>query len=431
MALRLAHGHVPAAPIADAKRASVYDERLVHGDGEQEMWHFWLFPLAVAPVMAVVTAVGGPPVLAFAIFNAVLMWVGFVTVRRRHGVFSAVLICLSPIIWWTDKAQVEVFTFVCLLLGFAVLPQLAAASLLFALAATQNPPIGLLVVMLSVVAVRNRRTQSIDLWLWIAAFLLLALHPLYYWTQLGRSTPLVDAIDLRIPGLRAFLTPIVDLNIGFVVHAPLLALTVTASLAATFWSIEHRRQAMFVLATYLIFLFAFSQAPNVNSGGTPGLSRYAVWLIPPLILIVGRSALGRHGRRALGTLAALSAVWSIVHFDPRLPEDYLVPTRLALYVWSEYPALENPLPEIFAERLRHSDEVNTMASTSNCAKALLQSGYWPDPCESAQKLPEACSADGALCYANRTQDGSYAFVRTSRRGGVRFVDLLHLLSLGR
>jgi hypothetical protein len=104
----------------------------------------------------------------------------------------------------------------------------------------------------------------------------------------------------------------------------------------------------------------------------------------------------------------------------------LSPTPLAAWTWSHYPRLENPLPEIFAERLRHQDGVNPIASTDNCAKALLQEGRWPDPCTSPQVLPSACRAESALCYANRRADGTYAFVPTSRRGGIRLADLLHI-----
>jgi hypothetical protein len=96
MTERLASGRGPAVPIEIATRAGVYDSRLIDRHGQQEMWHYWFFPLCVAPVLAVTTAVGGSPLWAFTIFNAMLLWIGVVIVRRRFGVLAAIFVGLSP-----------------------------------------------------------------------------------------------------------------------------------------------------------------------------------------------------------------------------------------------------------------------------------------------------------------------------------------------
>ena len=423
MAQRLASGQRPAVPIEIAKQAGVYDSRLIDRQGQQEMWHFWFFPLCVVPVLAVTTAMGGSPLWAFAIFNAILLWIGVVIVRRRFGVLAAIFVGLSPIIWWIDKPQVEVFTFIWLLLGCVALPSPSRTALCFAIAATQNPPIGALVVAVATAAVWRRAVRLKDVWVWALAFGVLAMHPLYYWAELGRATPLVEASDLRWPAWRTFATPLVDLNVGLIVNAPMLACAMAWGLAAALRGREHRTRALFGIATCLLFLFAFAQAPNVNSGGTPGMSRYALWLIPPFAFAISLFRFPPWRRAVFTGMVVLSAGWSVVCFRPTAPENYLEPTPLAFYVWSHYPAAENPLPEIFAERLRHRDGVNTLASTPNCAKALLQDGVWPDPCEPVGELPVECRIQGTLCYANRRTDGSYAFVPTSRRGGINLADL--------
>ncbi len=53
-------------------------------------------------------------------------------------------------------------------------------------------------------------------------------------------------------------------------------------------------------------LFAFAQTMNVNHGGTPGMSRYALWFIPlaaPLFDATYRLTKA-HGRWALRSLVA-------------------------------------------------------------------------------------------------------------------------------
>ena len=57
------------------------------------------------------------------------------------------------------------------------------------------------------------------------------------------------------------------------------------------------RRLAFVLGAQAFFLFAFAQAPNANSGGTPGMSRYALWLLPLAVLLLDRDG----ARKATGT----------------------------------------------------------------------------------------------------------------------------------
>jgi hypothetical protein len=286
------------------------------------------------------------------------------------------------------------------------------------MASMQNPPIGGLVILLAARAVYRGDLRAAPRWTWGIALAILAVHPLYYLFEIGRLTPLVASGDVRFPGLRALFTPLIDLNVGLLINAPVVGAVMAAGLWAGARSPERRHLFLGVLATYALFLCAFAQAPNVNSGGTPSLSRYALWLIPPLVpLFPGTGSRKRPGA-ALPALVGLSAIWTAVYFRPAIPESYLEPTRVALRVWSTYPSLENPLPEIFAERLRHRDGVNTLAATPNCAKVLVQDGVWPQPCAAPRVPPVECDSEGELCYANRKADGSYAFVPTSRRGGI-------------
>ena len=421
---RLAAGHGPSIPFEAARRAGVYVPELATGADEQLPPHFPLFSLSVVPVLAVTTWLGSSPVLAFGITNAILLWIGLVITRRRFGNLAAGFIALSPVIWWVDKPQVEVFTFSWILLGCALLRTPGWAACCFAVASTQNPPIGVLTLLLAADAAWSRRVERGDVWKWAVAFAIIALHPLFYVMELGRLTPLVASADLRLPAWRTLVTPLIDLNIGLVVHAPIVAVLIAYGIWTCLRSPAHRKNAIMVLATYAVFLFAFAQAPNVNSGGTPGLSRYALWLVPPSVLLIAGLELPGWRRTALAVLVGLSAAWNVAAFFPAVPEAYLDPTRLAMSVWTRYPSFENPLPEIFAERLRHRDGVNTLAATPDCSKILIQGGAWPPSCASSIAAPPGCLVDGALCYANRTRDGSYAFVRTSRRGGIRLMDML-------
>jgi len=265
--------------------------------------------------------------------------------------------------------------------------------------------------------VRNPRSLLPDRWWWISAFGLCALHPAFYLWRLGRLTPLVPHNDLRIPAIRTLLAVLSDSNIGLVPNAPFTALVLVSAGVAAATDRFRRKRLVFAALIAAAFLIAFAQAPNINSGGTVDVSRYALWLIPLVIVVWPRAWSSRAQALAMGVLVGASVIWAGLYFRPSIDERYLAPTRLAMWLWTKQPSWENPLPEIFAERLRHQDGVNPLAATPGCEKALIQEGHWPEGCAPV-RAPAVCLEAEALCYANRTGDGRYSFVPTNRRGGI-------------
>jgi hypothetical protein len=163
-------------------------------------------------------------------------------------------------------------------------------------------------------------------------------------------------------------------------------------------------RGLFALVTAGLLLPAFAQTTNVNHGGTPGPSRYGLWLIPlalPLVLAAEREP-GPRQRRAWAALCASSFVLSLVAFAPRRPEAHLTPSPVAAWVWRHAPSLDSPLPEIFAERVTGEDGILLLPiATSDCRKVLFApsgtGGWWPIRCPPPGEPPPP-SAD--LRYAN-------------------------------
>jgi hypothetical protein len=87
-----------------------------------------------------------------------------------------------------------------------------------------------------------------------------------------------------------------------------------------------------------------------------------------------------------------------------VPQNSREPTWLATFLWTQFPAWNNPLPEVFIETELHVDEPRVPVATSGCQKILLAggdatAGVWPSPCYPAP-LPIECQTPGMLCYAN-------------------------------
>lgn len=431
MAMNLSRLHPPALS-ADERRdlvkrfetipgfaVATLDQPLVGADGRQDFPHFWLFSLFVAPLVAMVDGVGAHPNHAFTIFNgALLLALSWWFIVKEQRVTAAALLVAGPLIWWSDKAHAEVFLFVMMTTAVMLADRLPAVALLAAsLAAAQNS--GAIVVLGGVAAfvLATRPRDRATLLALGAAVLIAALPPAYYSWHLGTWSPLAGTVERGVPGLRAVLTTLIDLNLGLIPYAPVLV--VLAVIGAT----EHpRRVHVFVGLLLVALLVVLSRPLNLNHGGSPGISRYALWLLACLMPSAAAGAWRIEQRRPLIMALAMMLVVAMSWYSFR-PEAVDrgggTPSMGATAIWTRWPALENPLPEVFAERVSGVDgEPPVPIALTGCGKALIRGDgtntWWPFPCE-PRRAPEECTSLNALCYVNGDR-----FVRAPRQSSFRF-----------
>jgi hypothetical protein len=289
------------------------------------------------------------------------------------------------------------------------------------LAAAQNLPIGALVILIAAGCGIARPEWWRDrrfLFGLGAGLALAALQPGYTYLRHGTPTLLLRANPRHVPSLAELLAVPLDPAVGLVPNFPLLLVAVAAG---TMLIVRRRPRDLLgvdlVVATLagVAFLFSFAQATNIHHGGTPGMSRYAIWIIPLAIPILARAhSLGAAGWRAvLWIIAAVSAAICAFAFHPGVPQYSREPTIVANFLWTRHPGWNNPLPEVFAEILGGREDRWVPISTPNCEKVLLMGrgdgGAFPVPCFPAP-LPPSCAASGVLCYANRV-GAHYEFAR--------------------
>jgi hypothetical protein len=390
--------------------------------GTRDFIHFWFYSAVAAPFVAFTLACGIHPLYGFAMANGLLMLVAFWLALPRLGHWLTWLVFAGPTIWWIDKAHTEVFTFSLLAIALMLVDQAPAWSFVLAgAAATQNLPIAVVIpVTLGALLVRRpalRRSRHV--WLGAMAGLAIASLPVVYGeVRYGEPSLLLNVARRSWPRAAELFAVPFDTNIGLVANAPTLALAVVLAIIAVSRS-PRRWLAPDMLVGLLVlpvFLIAFAQTTNVHHGGTPAMSRYAVWLIP-LALPLLREFNAIATRRWMVPVAVMTIPSVLVYafvFHPKALDHSRQPTWLAQWLWQQHPSVDNPLPEIFAEILgRYDGELTLPQATEGCTKVLLgvrknQEGKWPIPCFPAV-LPGKCAFPGAFCYANRTPSG-YDFV---------------------
>jgi hypothetical protein len=396
----LADWDLRASTVADSTRGRVF-------------LHFWFYALLAAPFVWIAHAIGVSPLFAFTAVNLVLLAIALWVALPRVGVAAAVLLFTGPIIWWIDKAHTEIFTFTLLTITFALLKERPWWSMVAAgIASTQNPPIAIVIPLVFVAAFIRDRRALVDrrVAAGILAGVAFALvHPAYTYVHHGTPSLLLQQTRPGVPTFQSLAAVLFDPTLGLIGNFPMFLVVVTVGLA-----VLARRAPRAVVSdgmlvatiTAAVFLISFSRTTNMHHGGTPSVSRYALWLIPLAIPLL--ASLNADNRRAwrhfLWGAAIISALVSVVAFHPSVPQNSREPTWLATFLWTRLPAWNNPLPEVFIETELHVDEPMIPVATARCEKILIagedsRNGMWPSPCYPAP-VPPACQSPGTLCYAN-------------------------------
>ena len=440
----------------------VVDQPPLVVDGRQEFSHFWLYPLLVAPGILLTQQLGLAPGYAFLAVNAILLGLALWQVQRTYSAVVSLFLLATPLIWFINKAQVEVFTvaLLSLAMAFAGRGRWSWAALTAAIAATQNAPLlaavlcfwGAGLLMAARTRPRPRLSPVTGLVVLLTVIIGLA-HPVYYWWRLGVLTPqqLNGGIAFQPPTLERYLAVLVDPDLGLLawlpVHAALAGLglvliwwwprrpprvapapattgtgdTATAGLAIAparepdAWS-TRRLAGLCGLVLGLWLLVVFAQTTNVNSGGTVHISRYALWLVPLGLPFLATAAawLGSYLPGLLPVAGSIALVVYVVLFRPAQPEQYAVQSPQAAAITLLAPELYRTVPEIFAERQRRQDGgVRGSAALETCRIILLAAGDRTQPCPLTPAEQE--TADTLLA-------GDWQSVWITRPGPFRLTD---------
>jgi hypothetical protein len=277
----------------------------------------------------------------------------------------------------------------------------------FAFAGAQNAALGVTYpVFVALSAASRRRLDITSTWYAAAAGgALLVVSPFAYtWLRLGRWSLMADYAQRTMPSFGGLAAFIVEPNIGILPNAPVYLVALVVAL----WCVVARRDERrtvdwwwwpFVIQVLLLFIW--SQNPNANHGGTPGMNRWVLSLLAlslPFIADAHRG-LSDAGRRVLLAAVIVTSVASVPAYQPAQPESYRTPTRLASAMWSRGWVHVTPA-EVFAERVSGREPAFAPTHDGTCRVLLLANQQAPVSCAPPiEPLPASCRSDGSFCYA--------------------------------
>lgn len=393
-------------------------------DGSLDFFHFWFYSLLAAPGVWITRLVGAPPTYAFALLNTGLLLAALAVALPRLGAPTAVLLFASPIVWWIDKAHTEAYTFALVAIAVLMLRERPWWSIVAAGAAAVQNPVAFTFLGLVVAGSLLQSPRMVLDRRWLAGLAvgvgLASMHVTYFWTRYRTPSLLMLTTQEGTPALVEMLVPITDPNLGIVANFPALAIAVAAAVGILAWRRPRALASPDVLVAAVAaagFLVSFARNTNYHHGGTPSMSRYALWFIPLAMPLLGHAAAAAGGawQRGMWRLATVSACVSIWAFHPAVPQNTHEPTWVASYLWTTHPTWNDPLPQSFVESVRKTEQRVVPVGTDGCEKILVHGRQdlagWPMPCYPAE-IPAWCADQ--YCYANLV-GGRYVFTRAPGR----------------
>lgn len=339
--------------------------------------HFGLYSLMALPFYALLKALGVQPYYAFSLLNLTFCAAACLYIRRAipdRSSLAMLLFLLSGTPFYLNWTGPEVVTASCVLIAcLATLRgQAGLAIFLAGLAASQNPPVFLLMpfaVAYRILIVRYPKLQWPDsvapavgkreLFL-AAAGILLALAP-YAFFQYVFGTPSVIARDFNDP---VFITAarlfslFFDLDQGMIIGTPGIALALLLGLILLPKQMRAPWLAVFALVLGVVILMALPALSTINwNSGCVVMARYSYWLSMPLLAVTLLAARLSSSKSGVALLLGGAALQVVLFFSTGLLGEktiYYKHSQPARWVLSHFPQRYNPEAEIFHARTQEA-----------------------------------------------------------------------------
>lgn len=345
--------------------------------------HFWFYSLLAVPVRLLLslTELDLRRSLFFVNWLSIICAVGFIWTRYVKdwfkriallvlvftGALMSFLIWPGPDLWYLSLLLIVPFAF------FEGECWLAAG--LTALASWHSQPLIVFAAGLTAYAIYQSWLTKIDNQtllkpdikplIWAGLLGLMALIPYVYnlyafgvltpWTKLQDGWTIMNGFGLHNASLWKFWEQWFDLNVGLFWYAPVVFVLALVGV----WKMRSKKQQLWFFAGLSILTAFFYQTNPAWHYGTVGFGpgRHGVYLLPILIYFALQALSKKVWGVVLIAVIISSQVWGL-SLNGYLEPDFTKTLQLspfAEFVLNRWPQWYSPTPEIFVDRVNHTD----------------------------------------------------------------------------
>lgn len=332
--------------------------------GKWYSYHFWFYSLLNLPVYWVVKVVQGNLMATFQITNIMLMLLslGWLLFRSRIGekekIFFTIGWLCSPIWLYVPWPHPEVFSFTFLFIGLIEFMdnRKKGACLWTGMSSFQNPAISLVTAYIGINELIKERRINKNVILTGLSSTIVLFPFLWTWVHYHRFSIISDVATGKM-SIDKSLNLFFDPNMGLFIYVPVLFISLL-------WLILKRNRVVLMWSIVLLFIsFICSVQLNWNSG-LMYINRYAVWLIPVLLIAILPLVLLLNKKQFIAYMTAFCltsgsiTTYCIVQYDTT---NHVKFSPLAKWILANVPSIYNPPFDVFAKRALGA-EVNTADS---------------------------------------------------------------------
>ena len=322
--------------------------------------HMWIYSLLNMPMFLLIHYLNFNEYKSFQITNSLLiiacLWL-IVLLKPYKGWnnFWFFLLCaINPAlfyIWW-PHTEVFSYSFVVMAIVFALKGGYKLSVLLSAFASLQNPPIIILTIYFVFVGWKESNWDTKNLFCLLGCASFSSIYYIFYYLNYHTYSlqALIGAASIDYISSNKVLNLFFDLNCGMLPYIPLLLIIALLSLVFSL-----KKKDLYIASLWLVLIsMATLASTTVNwNSGMLYINRYAIWMLPIVILIsiCGLKGLSRKKSNVI-LLAVFMINLSITGFclyehDLGSYLKFNSPSGLILV---NSPNLYNPPYELFAER---------------------------------------------------------------------------------
>lgn len=327
--------------------------------GRWYSYHFWGYPLLNLPAFSFLHYMEFNELRCFQITNSVLLvsclWIiiyfikfGDILQKMWFFLFSA----FSPVLFYVQWSHPEVFsyTFVAIAIVFATRRNYILSVLMSSIASLQNPPI--LILTLYLIVLGWKQYDSKKLVQLSCAASISATPFIFYYLNYQKLSLIAShgLANISYISIDKILSLFFDLNYGILAYTPLL---LAFSIFALVTSIIKKDFFVLELWAVLILMATVASTAADLSCGTMYIHRYAVWMIPMVVLIAVYSMPYYSSRKLNAFLAVAFIVGTSItglYLHDYNTSNYLKLNSLSETIFVCTPSLYNPPKQVFVDR---------------------------------------------------------------------------------